>query len=197
MNLLPSTELEAINTMLAGIGEAPINSIPTQGVSEAYIAQTILHNTSRAIQQRGWDFNCEGDYPLPLDSDGFINVPLNTLKIDIQGETDAIVQRGQRLYNKTTHGYTFTKALKAEITLFLAFEEIPQSARAYITVKAARDFAKKVLGSDTLAKLSETDEVEARAAFLEAEADTGDYSVFQSYSVARVINRRGGNLLAN
>ena len=192
MELLPLTELEAINAMLAGIGEAPVSSLPEAGVTEAFVAQTVLHNTSRALQQRGWDFNCESDYPLPVDSDGFVQLPPNTLKVNTTCCTDAIVQRGSRLYNKTTHSYVFTKTVKAEVTLFLAFEELPQSARTYITVKAARDFCKKVLGSDTLASITEQDEVEARAAFLEAEADTGDYSIFQSYDVAKVLNRGGG-----
>jgi hypothetical protein len=191
MDLLPLTELEAVNAMLAGIGEAPVNSLPNFGVSEAFIAASTLHNTSRALQQRGWDFNCEADYPLALDTAGAIQLPQNTLKVDVTSSTDAIVQRGSRLYNKTTHSYVFTDSVKAEITFFLAFEEIPQSARTYITVKAARDFAKKVLASDTLASLTEQDEVEARMAFLEAEADTGDYSIFNSYSVAKVLNRSG------
>ena len=189
MDLLPLTELEAINIMLAGIGEAPVNSLPNSGVDEAYIAQTTLHNNSRALQQRGWDFNCESDFPLALDTNGFIQLPMDTLKVDCTSSTDAIVQRGQRLYNKTTHSYVFTDAVRVEITQFLAFTDIPQSARTYITVKAARDFCRKILGSDTLAQLTSADELEARAAFLEAEADTGDYNIFDSYSVARVMRR--------
>lgn len=189
MDFAPLTELEAVNLMLAGIGEAPVLSLPATG--EAFIAQTILHNASRALQQRGWHFNCESDFPLPgYPGGGTIQVPSNTLKIDVTSTTDDVIQRGQSLYNKTTHSGVFPDGgVKVEITLFLEFTEIPQSARNYICVKAARDFSKKVLGSDTLASLTAQDELEAKAAFLEAEADTGDYSIFDSPATARVLQR--------
>lgn len=189
MNLLPSTELEAVNDMLAGIGEAPVSSLPTSGVSEAYIAYSILHNISRTVQQRGWDFNCEKDYPLPIDEDGHVPVPANALKVDINDSCDEIIQRGDELYNKTTHSYVFTEAQKAEITFFLAFTDIPQAARTYITVRAARVFANDVLGSDTLSRLTAQDEISARAAFLEAESDTGDFTIFDNASAARALYR--------
>ena len=191
MNLLPSTEIEAVNEMLATIGEAPIASLPTSGPSEPYVALTILHKTSRTLQQQGWSFNTEDAVELTPDSEGYINLPTTTLKVDIQYSLDDVVQRGTRLYNKTKHTFVFTLPVKVCLVTFLAFNDLPQAAKDYITIKASRNFSKKVLGSETLHNLTEGDEIEARSAFLEAESDSGDYSIFGSISTGSILNRGG------
>lgn len=189
MNLLPTTELEAVNAMLNTIGESPVNSLIISGVSEVSIAQSILHNTSRNYQSTGRYWNTEQDYPLALDSDGFIQLPSNTLKVDTTYRYLNIIQRGTRLYDLTNHTYVFTEVPKVEITFFLPFEELPQLVRNYITIAAGREFQRKQVGSDTLNALTQEDEMKALVAVTEFEEDVADYSVFDNYSVARAINR--------
>jgi hypothetical protein len=50
-------------------------------------------------------------------------------------------------------------------------------------------FQTKVVGSDRLADQLAVDEASAFAALREYEADTGDYSVFDNYDVASVLDR--------
>ena len=61
-----TTQLEAVNTMLGHIGEAPVNSISNTAelpVSAAN-AVTILDEISREVQSEGWHFNTEIDKEL-------------------------------------------------------------------------------------------------------------------------------------
>lgn len=46
----PTTELEAINTMLSTIGEAPISTVEDSGVIDAVMARQILRTVDREVR---------------------------------------------------------------------------------------------------------------------------------------------------
>jgi hypothetical protein len=101
-----------------------------------------------------------------------------------------VAMRGRKLYDRVNHTFVFTKSIKAELVLMLEFDELPQAARHYITIRAARVFQQRVVGSDTLGSFTERDEVRARTALKRFEAKTADYNILTSnYSVMRVLDR--------
>lgn len=158
MNFLnPTTQLEAINLILSTIGASPISSLDDGSSVDASQAQLILDSVSRQIQQRGWWFNVEEDYPLSVDlTSKNITVPMNTLKVI---STDAnVVLRGRRLYDLDNHTYQFTDGLNVELTVLLPFDELPEAARNLITQRAGRMFQERMFGSDTLSNFTKLDE---------------------------------------
>lgn len=192
MDLTPTTELEAINQMLAGIGESPINTVDGSGSSDAEVAQQTLHTVSRDVQEKGWHWNTlEGLVLATSLPNNEIVLPSNTLKVDTTGKDEAInvIQRGNRLFNKNTNSYRFDVALTVDLVEFLPFSEIPQSARTYITLRAKRMFQEGRVGSDTLSAFHKRDEMKAWADLLDAEGETSDDTVFNNYAVARVLDR--------
>lgn len=192
MDLLPTTELEAVNLALRGIGESPVNSIENSGVIDAVLAQQTLRFISSQVQEMGWHWNTRENYSLARTyPENEIVVPANTLKVDTVGEDEArnVILRGTRLYDKTSNTYTFDKALRVDLVEMLPFEELPQAARALIAIRAARKFQEDRLGSDSLSVMHRRDEAAAWAALVAAEAETGDHSIFNNYSVARVLDR--------
>ena len=52
-----TTELEAVNSMLATIGEAPVNSITGTLPLDASLAKNTLNEINREVQSAGWHFN--------------------------------------------------------------------------------------------------------------------------------------------
>ena len=81
--ITPTTELQAVNTMLSVIGEAPVNSITGTTTVDVSVAKNILDETSLSIQSQGWNFNTNYEYKsLSLDSDNKIPLPSNCVKID-------------------------------------------------------------------------------------------------------------------
>ena len=56
-----TTQLQAVNSMLSTIGEAPVNSLDS-GLVDAETAETVLNEVSRDVQSFGWNFNTEPDY---------------------------------------------------------------------------------------------------------------------------------------
>lgn len=184
------TQLEAINIMLSVIGEAPINTLEGATTVDVIQAKSILDQVSREVQTVGWHFNTEKDYPLVPDVNQEILLAANMVQIDADTELDVdVVQRGGKLYDKRNHTFKFDKTIKAEITFLLPFDEIPQSARQFIAIRAARIFQDRMIGSDTLHGFTEEDEKKALADLKEAEGDTGDYTIFDNYDVSRTLLR--------
>jgi hypothetical protein len=181
MALTPTTELDAVNTMLSTIGESPINSLEgAAGVVDAVIAKQVLREISVQVQEEGWHFNTEKNFTLTPDAlDGSITVPGNCIQCDATGSAEVpdVVVRGQRLYNKIDHTFTFEKPLKVDMVILLDFQELPQAARHYITIRAARVFQQRVIGSQTLGAFTEKDEVRARAAVVKLNTETADTNI--------------------
>lgn len=191
MSTTPTTKLEAVNQCLAAIGEAPVNRVDDSGLADADVALRTLSNVSREVQQAGWHWNTEINLPLAPDVDGFLSVPANTLRVDTVGNdrgTD-VVQRGQRLYDRANHTYVFTRPVTVELVVLLDFEEIPEAARNYIALRAARRFQQNSVGSPELSGFQAHDEVLALVALQNSEAETQDYNIFQSGAVRRIIRR--------
>ena len=200
----PTTRLEAVNSMLSTIGEAPVNSL-SSGLVDAETAETILNEVSRSVQSLGWNFNAEPDYTVPADTEGNVTLPTEIIRADLansvtkhRSSTNEYVQRGSRMYDKVKHTFNIGKALTLDVVVLLTFEDLPEVARRYITVKAARLYQERVVGSENLSAVIRTDEQEALFALREMEGDNGDYNIFDDYSVAGVLDRRiGTKVLSN
>lgn len=163
LSLEPQTALDAVNEMLRSIGQGTINSIEFSESVDAENAKAILHDTSRKVQSRGWWFNRERDYPLLPDVDGTITLPTNVLKFAPDARHRGVVNRGARLYDTENHTFVFEqgKAVKADITWFLSFDELPQDARNYIAARAGRLFQIGAVGSDLLYRFTREMEQDA------------------------------------
>lgn len=194
----PTTKLEAVNSMLSTIGEAPVNTL-SSGLVDAETAETILNEVSRSIQAQGWNFNTEPDYTVIADSDGNVVLPSNVLRADLadsqtkfRSSENEYIQRGNKIYDKRQHTFNIGKDLKLDIVVLLDFTDLPEVARRYITVKSARIFQERVVGSDTLSTMNRNDEQEAMFALREMEGDNGDYNIFDDYGTASVLDRSIG-----
>ena len=191
--LSPTTELEAINTMLSTIGESPVNTVEDTGNVDVVIARQILQSVSREVQARGWHFNTEKNYTITPDSAGYLVLPNTVLKVDTvyPDSSKDVVVRGSRLYDREKHTYVFTDAVKVDMTILLTFDELPEVARNYVTIRASRIFQERVVGSDTLHAFNSQDEARAMVSLMEYEADTADLNILSgNYSVYRILGDR-------
>ena len=193
--LAPTTELGAVNTMLSVIGESPINSLEGDLPADALVAQQVLGEVCREVQSKGWYFNTEHEYPLTPDENGEIAIPSNAVHVDPDLSINvgiAAVPRGTKLYNLNDHNYVFNGKIYADIVFLLAFTEIPQAARHYITIRASRKFHDRVVGSGTLHDFSEKDELDALTKLQHEDSKQADRTIFgrnilSGWDVARTI----------
>lgn len=190
IELRPTSELEAVNMMLASIGESPVNTIEDSGVVDAVTARQMLTSTSRRVQAKGWHWNTDKCRMLPLSfPDREVTLPLSCLKVDTVGNSQSLdcVQRGTRLYDRKNHSYTFASPVYVDMVQMLAFDELPETARAYITLSAARKFQESFVGSEVLSSFNQRDEMMAWMDLVNEEGETADYNILTS--VAGVLSR--------
>lgn len=195
MALTMTSELDAVNIMLGTIGESPINSLEAAtGVVDAVTARSILSEVSVQVQEEGWHFNTDYEFVLTPSMDtNEIYVPANCIEIDASAYERADVDvaiRGTRLYDRKNKTFAFQQSIKADLTILLEFNELPQAARHYITIRSARVFQQRVVGSQTLGAFTDADEARALRQMKRYEAKTADYNILTgNYSVMRTIDR--------
>ena len=187
-----TSKLDAINSMLIGIGEAPVNTL-NSGLQEAEIAAITLATISREVQSSGWTFNTDIKTTLTRNTSNNIIVPLNTLRVDTLGikrrcDTDVVLRSG-KLYDRTKNKFEFDADVEVDIVFLFDFEEIPEVARRYITLRAGRKFQENILGSSEMTQLQWKDEQVALFALRDADSQMADFNIFDNYDTFRALDR--------
>jgi hypothetical protein len=189
LEFTPTTELEAVNDMLQMIGEQPVNSLDNPGFLAASLARVRLQAVSRAIQAKGLNCNSEDSYTLARAADGTIQIPSNVLELDPVDTSIDGVMRGSRLYDRANHTYSFAGDVQVNVIFFLEFEELPQTVRNYITIKAARENLVKTIGAVDIYKMTDQEERDALVAFSRTELRSQDLNLGTSSSVSNILKR--------
>ena len=190
--ITPTTELEAVNECLENIGQTPVSTIAGDLGVDTQIALNFVRKVNRELQSQGWYWNTEKDYPLTPNGAGSILLPSNTLSVDTAGVNAHrdIVQRGGTLYDKDNRSYTFNGVVTVTLIIGLPFEELPETARRYISLRAARIFENRVDGSNS--QEDTNDELGALATLQADQLRNADYNVLNgSASMFHTLNRIG------
>jgi hypothetical protein len=187
----PLSELEAVNLILATVGDSPVSSLETTGDLHISMAVQFLYDASREVQTEGWHFNYEEEYPLALNLASEVELPNNTLKVDISDVNNQydLVQRGTRLYDRKNHTFTLGNSVKVDLVFFLPWSDLPQSARQYIAILAARRFQRRVQGDEAIEKYTAVEETKAKAELDDSEATARDYNLADNYDVMQIVSR--------
>lgn len=192
MAMSTTTKLNAINTMLSAVGEAPVNNL-TSVTMDVRVAESVLDEISREVQSVPHHFNTVQNVELIPDSTGEVNLASNVVRVDLEDANVSpdydIVIRGSKLFNRKTNSYTITKTLKYTVVSLMEWEYLPEPAKRYVMIRAARIYQDRVLGSEKISAFTRGDEANALVAMREFEMDTADYSIFGNYDVARIIDR--------
>ena len=105
------TFLEAVNTLLSVIGEAPVSSLSDIGgntISDAALASRTLKEVDRDVQAEGWQFNTDQYVELQKDSKGQFPIPGNSLRANFSPSRYPDCQyvvRGKRVYDRKHQSY--------------------------------------------------------------------------------------------
>jgi len=151
-----STQLNAVNAMLASTGEAPLQSLAPGQSSLADKAVMALAEASRSIQVVGWSWNKETNWQLEADDQGNAVLPANAIRVTrvYSSNGDILVQRGGRLYNRTQQTYTFgtstNPAPQVDMVVYLEWDDLPEGAKQPIFYLATRRFQLRELTSTAI-----------------------------------------------
>lgn len=173
---MATSKLSAVNTLLAIIGEAPVNSLNPPLVGDVSLAQNTLDEISREVQGAGWSWNTMLYDSIPLDaSTGQSQLPSNTLAVrfnPLSYPSQRFVLRGLRLFDRVKNTYDLrgslgvavtgnTSDLVAEIIEELDWDSIPETGRRYIMIRAARMFSNRAMTSSSIEAYTAEDEKNA------------------------------------
>lgn len=187
-----TTELEAVNEMLNAIGEGQVSSLDT-GNADVQQCVRLLRDHSRKVQSRGWWFNRDEDYELTPNNDGFLVLPANVLRVDPSSEDrfeKPWVQRGLKLYNAQDHTFVFTESVKVDLVTGLAWDDLPQTARSYITACAGLEFVDVDMSSEIRHAFTRERKQEAYLELLKEEAEAADYNMLRDSEAGLEMLRR-------
>lgn len=173
------SELDAVNQILASVGQAPVNTLD-QTNPDVSIAFDTLNNVSREIQAEGWSFNKEYHYPLTRDTNDEIIIPNNVIQMDVSSKYGAIdtVRRNGKLYDRNKHSYTFTQDLEGDVVWLFDWADLPIPIQDYIVARASSITSTRLVGDAQQYQILSTREAKMRASAIEYDCNQGDYTYF-------------------
>jgi hypothetical protein len=189
ISLTPMTELEAVNILLAAIGEAAVSSLETATTVEVTQAKKLLSNVNRAAQQKGWHFNTEWDVVLTRDSDNRIPLSQSILSVYQPGQLMTLrgISGDMYAYDLDNNTFTWTKNLNNAVTItLLDFVDTPNTFRQYVTTRAARIFQEEIIGQVSAETVNRQEEAEAYADLLDDDAERSGLNV--AYGTLDMLN---------
>tara|TARA_R100001198_G_scaffold85510_1_gene59794 strand:+ start:5364 stop:5969 length:606 start_codon:yes stop_codon:yes gene_type:complete len=156
-SVIPLTKLDAVNLILADIGDRPVNTLATTNRLDVTRAVDTLDSVVRQLCTLGWWF-CEEAVDVVVDNSGHYNIPNDWTKVSYTsgGPTTGVrgapqyTVRGRRLYDVVNATDTFdatSPTINLSISRLLEFEDLPQAAREYAYATASVTMQSRTLGS--------------------------------------------------
>jgi hypothetical protein len=164
----PATELEALNQILQAADENPVIAINAIGTEEQYHGLQILRDANREVQSVGWKFNLEHSFELepfdtydwtdsqgietelnlfepPSDMLDFNPTPGVSQNLDFSIRQSVRYTPQQQVFydrelNRDGFDSSLVEFLYIDIVRLIPFDDVPEVARQYILMLAARRF---------------------------------------------------------
>lgn len=182
----PTTLLQAVNALLLSVGKTSTDSLLDADTDpDVRDAFECISRASAQVQGKGWYWNTETFTIQPSVGTGFLALPDNVLKATPKRftpvwSTSQLVARGNRLYDLKAHSFIFTKSADVECVLSLAFEDMPQAARWYLTCTAGKAFGVGKYPATGTYRFTDDEEKKAEVRALQEDTDLRDTTLPES-----------------
>jgi hypothetical protein len=167
------TELEAVNTLLSIIGEAPIDKladISDNEITDASLARKTLQEVSRDVQAEGWLFNTDNEVSVSVNNAGQYVLPENALRADFSPNrypNSNLVARGNRIYDRSNRTFDIDNdnapLVIDQVVMELSWDELPHAAQQYISIRSGRIYSDRYINSNVIFSYTVADESYSRA----------------------------------
>ena len=198
-----TTLLDAVNVCLENIGEQPVDNLDNEQIQDARIAERTILEVHKEGQVRGWSWNSEFSYPFKVDvNTNEIVVPQTVVEFvpNPYRYNGRFQLRGTRVYDLVNRTFNMDPTLteiEADVIWLLSWDSVPEAYNRWVTIRGARIFSDRALGSESLFKYTLKDEQDAQAILERVELQqespnmlSGNYS-FPTYQPSNgLMNRR-------
>lgn len=171
--------LEAVNEIISSVGSPPINSISNITNVDGIDALRMLNKTSRRIQSTGWEWNRQTNVTfIPNALTNKIAYPNDIIKAV---STSRLIRKDGHFFDLDANTDRFTSSITVtELVRELAFNDLPEAARDYITAVTTRDFQRIKVGSVEADQAIAQREAEALIRLNALEIDMGQFNLYEN-----------------
>ena len=171
--------LEAVNEIISSVGSPPINSLSNITNVDGIDALRILNKTSRRIQSTGWEWNRQDNVTFLSDTlTRKVVYPNDIIKAVAPNR---LIRREGYFFDLDANTDRFpTGVTITELVREIAFNDLPEAARDYITMVAARDFQRIKVGSVEVDQALAQREAEALVRLNALEIDMGQFNLYEN-----------------
>lgn len=173
-----NAELEAVNDMLAAIGESPVSTLEDDANTDVVSARRILHKINRREQSKGWTFNIDEEATLSPDVYSQLVPYLPSYLRVLSAEGTPYSNRGGYLYDRTARTDRFTGPVPVSLVELVSLDEMPEVFKALVIAKAAKEFNISFFGAPEVDTVLANDIVELQQGVMEYELDYGAFNIF-------------------
>lgn len=191
------TELEAVNDMLATIGQAPLNTF-NSGILDQNMARAELGKVVREVCLYGFKFNTDENHVLTPNTDGICFLPAGAFSVDpMDPRQDLTVRKHPSgafaIWDNANLTWTLAAPVKVRIKWSFDYDALPETARGYAVLAAGRRFQARLVGDRTLDAFAAESEQKAWLSLQREQSATADINMFSaSPELAVKTNRRRG-----
>lgn len=121
---------------------------------------------SRSVQEQGYWFNKESDYPLMPNTDNYIPVGPSILSI----YSPTLIVKDHKLYDIENRTYVFDTPQEVDIIFLVAFDDLPNVASDAIVREAAVEYYNNILGDTQELRILQTNAERAQVSLQKAQA---------------------------
>ena len=191
------SDLSAVNSILAAIGQAPTTAAALDDAytnPELALIYNLLKETTVDVNSEEWHYNTEKHkdlQPTDVGTEKHFTIPSSVLRMDVsEGQTtrttDVVMKQG-KLYNNEKHTYdvkewdvssTDNYKMYFDLVYNYAFNEVPAIFQRYITLRASQRAATQLVSNAELTKLLAEQVGLARAACIEFDTNQSDANMF-------------------
>lgn len=198
---VPTTALQAVNLILEAIGQSPVASLTNPGTDANTAVKRLGESSVETQAEGwAWntdedyvlDPGTDGTISLPAGTMRIVQtkghfpiavaagspppggvLPTGPALVMVSGAPQGrrFVIRGGQLYDRVGKTFNIGVSVKLNLTVALEYEDIPQAARWYIALKAARRMTAGALVSGTAYQFTKADEDQARVRMEQEEDD--------------------------
>lgn len=177
----PFSELACINEMLDSIGLSPAETLTDFTDAETEVAQRTLQRVVTGLCANTWDFNVEKGVTLTPDGSGNIAWLNNWARVELDDDVEnydgsPTGPRSGLLYDIKNKTNVWSRAVKARITYFLSYDDLPPVAKQWAAIRASRIFIQRMTENPALQHYTQDEEHRAYAELVSALGEDTDAS---------------------
>lgn len=193
MPAVATSKLEAINTMLGLLTQAPITSLDGALTEDAATAVRILDEVDKRVQGRGWHWNTD-KFKRSADANGRVVADQDWFRVDAVSYPNLhLTIRDGYLWDPCEGSDVLTVSeLELKVVRRLAWESLPEQARGYILISAGRSFLSRDQDDPNRVGFTVQDERLAWQTLNRHEGKVGRHSIFDRRIAQPARRRRGG-----